>query len=158
MNIVLSENKRSAARQSGFTLVEVACGAVIMSVMFASLYLGLSQGFAVVQMGRENLRATQILQEQTEILRLYTWDQINDGKTIPTNTIWNYDPLRTDQGTAYTGVVSIANADMPDTTYSADHRSLTFTLSWATGNVPRQRQVSTVVSKYGLHNYLYGAN
>src|ERR1051326_604229 len=63
-------------RERAFTLPEVMLSIAIMSILVVGLYVGLSQGFAVVQVTRENLRGPQILQEETEVIRLYSWDQV----------------------------------------------------------------------------------
>ena len=96
--MILKQNKggligRPAAACSGFTLIEGIMGVGIMGVLFVSLYTGMTTGFGVVRMARENLRATQVLQEKFETIRLYTWEQINTPGTfrrlrqIPTKAI-----------------------------------------------------------------------
>jgi hypothetical protein len=132
-------------------------GTGIMSIMFLSLYLGFAQGFGVVRGSRENLRATQILQQQAEVIRLYTWDQLNPAAGwIPQTTLWTFYPLGGggSQGVTYSGTVTVSDAPMT-ASYAGDHKLVTFTLSWKSGSVQRQRQISTLVSKYGLHNYIY---
>jgi len=74
MKIFIPASLNSNSRRSAFTLAELMVGISIMSIMFLTLYLGFTQGFSVVQGSRENLRATQILQQQAEVIRLYTWD------------------------------------------------------------------------------------
>ena len=49
----------------------------LIGVISVTLYIAIAQGFAATQVARENLRATQILQEKMETIRLYGWDQIN---------------------------------------------------------------------------------
>ena len=157
MNIVTPENLNSNSRQSAYTLAEVMVGVAIMSVMFLTLYLGFTQGFGVVQSSRENLRATQILQQQAEIIRLYTWEQVDPASGwIPPTTTWTFYPLGGigNRGITYTGTVSVANAPMTES-YAADNKLVTFALTWNSGNVQRQRKIATLVSKYGLHNYIY---
>jgi len=129
MKIVASENVNSNWRQSAYTLAEVMVGIAIMSVMFLTLYLGFTQGFGVVQGSRENLPAT---------------------------TIWTFYPLGGigNQGITYTGTVNVAAAPMTES-YAADNKLVTFALTWKSGNIQRQRRISTLVSKYGLHNYIY---
>jgi type II secretory pathway pseudopilin PulG len=155
MKITIPANREGASRQSAYTLPEVMMGVLIMSIMFVTLYMGFTQGFGVVQGSRENLRAIQILQDQTEVIRLYTWEQINGGY-IPAQTNWTFYPAGASgqKGITYTGTVSIAAAPMTES-YAADNKLLTFTLTWNTGNIQHQRQVATLVSKYGLHNYIY---
>ena len=157
MRISTHPDRNSCSNQTAYTLAEVMVGISIMSVMFLTLYLGFTQGFGVVQGSRENLRATQILQQQAEIIRLYTWDQVNPASGwIPPTTTWTFFPLggNGNQGITYTGTVNIAAAPMTES-YAADNKLVTFALTWKSGNVQRQRRISTLVSKYGLHNYIY---
>jgi prepilin-type N-terminal cleavage/methylation domain-containing protein len=158
MKMNLPANREGASRQSAYTLPEVMVGIAIIAVMFVTLYLGFTQGFGVVQASRENLRATQILQQYSELIRLYTWDQLTNGTTIPNpyTTNWTFYP-RGDpgsKGVTYTGVLSISSADMVED-YAGDTRKVTFNLTWTSGNIPHQRQITTMVSRYGLHNYIY---
>src|SRR5947207_7982848 len=72
-------NRESAALRRAFTLIEVMMAVLVVGVAFVSLYLGFTQGFGTIQVARENLRATQILQEKMETIRLLTWQQITDA-------------------------------------------------------------------------------
>ena len=157
MSIVIPADLNSNSRHSAYTRAEVMVGIAIMSVMFLTLYLGFTQGFGVVQSSRENMRATQILQQQAEIIRLYTWEQVDPAAGwIPPTTSWTFYPLggSGNRGITYTGTVSVANAPMTES-YAADNKLVTFDLTWKSGNVQRQRRIFTLVSKYGLHNYIY---
>ena len=157
MKIFIPASLNSNARRPAYTLAEVMVAIAIMSVMFLTLYLGFTQGFGVVQSSRENLRATQILQQQTEVIRLYTWEQIDPASGwIPPTTTWTFYPLggAGNQGITYTGRVSVTNAPMTES-YAADNKLVTFALTWKSGDIERQRRISTLVSKYGLHNYIY---
>src|SRR5882724_1908727 len=110
MKIFIPACLNSNARRSAFTLAEVMVGISIMSIMFLTLYLGFTQGFGVVQGSRENLRATQILQQQSELIRLYTWEQIDPASGwIPPTTAWSFYPRGGigNQGITYTGTVSV---------------------------------------------------
>src|SRR5438874_3634576 len=103
--------KRAAIRHQAFTLVEVMLAVVIVGIEFVSLYVAISQGFAVVQSARENLRATQIMQEQVEIVRVLDWD-----KVITTPSPWtfnaNFYPAggTNGQGLTYLGSIAVTNA------------------------------------------------
>ena len=156
MKMTISANREGTSRQRAYTLPEVMMGVLIMSIVFVTLYAGFTQGFGVVQASRENLRATQILQQYSELVRLYTWDQLTNGTTIPhpyTKT-WTFYPLggTGHQGVTYTANMSIDSSAMAED-YAADTKKVTFTLSWTSGNIPHQRQMTTLVSKYGLHKY-----
>jgi hypothetical protein len=157
MRIFIPENPYSSPKRSAFALAEVIVGIAIMAIMFLTLYLGFTQGFGVVQGSRENLRAIQILQQQAEVIRLYTWEQVDPASGwIPATTTWTFYPLGGTgaNGITYTGTVNIAAAPMTES-YAADNKLVTFALTWKSGNVQRQRRISTLVSKYGLHNYIY---
>ena len=138
-----------------YTLVEVMIGVAIISIGFASLYLGFSQGFAVIQVARENLRATQILQEKMETIRLFTWAQLTNSPAS-TNFTTSFYPLAPagSQGTTYTGTRIITNAPVSES-YAADLRMVIVQLKWMSGTVSRQREMRTFVSQYGLHNYIF---
>jgi hypothetical protein len=152
--------KRSCRPQDGaFTLVEVMIGAVLFAGFCLTGYLALVQGFQILQAAREDLRATQILQDKTEILRLYTWDQLTNNGFVALTFSDCFNPAgagTTNTGTPYYGTVAIAAAQGVTENYSNDLRTVTFQLSWTNNNIPHQRQLTTMVSRYGLHNYIYG--
>src|SRR6266496_5429322 len=112
MKSMIPANRESASRQAAYTLPEVMVGVSIIAVMFVTLYLGFTQGFGVVQTSRENLRATQILQQYSELIRLYTWDQLTNSSYIPATKTWTFYPLGGTgaQGVTYTGTVAKASS------------------------------------------------
>lgn len=141
---------------AGFSLVEVMVAVSVSGVVFLSLYAGMSSGFAVAQLARENLRAGQILQEKMETIRLYTWQQINTAGFIPTNFTdsFNCGATQSTSGLTYTGTVTIAAAPMTEA-YSNDLRLVTVEVRWASAKISRRREMTTLVSQYGLQNYIY---
>ena len=141
----------------GFTLVEVMVASGLIGIMFLAFMASFSVSFQGVQLDRENSRATQILLEKTELLRLYDWDQItgNDPNIyIPTNFTASFYPDTNNGGFTYSGTVSIGNAPVSET-YSNDMKVITINLTWMSGRAQRTRLMSTFVSKYGLQNYIY---
>jgi Tfp pilus assembly protein PilV len=150
MNINFKPESRAGGR--AFSLIEVMFGAMIISVVFISLYVGIGQGFGVIQVARENLRATQIMQEQVEILRILNWDKITTNASPWNFTASFYPANLTNQGVTYTGRIDLTNAPV-SATYAADVRLAIVSLSWTSGTAPRQRELRTLVSRYGLHNY-----
>ncbi len=68
MKISRHGNDRGA--EAAYTLAEVIMGAMMVTITFVSLYAGMSTGFAVTKAARENLRATQIMLERMEGIRL----------------------------------------------------------------------------------------
>ena len=156
MKMTIPADGEGASRQTAYTLPEVMMGIMIMSIMFVTLYTGFTQGFGVVQASRENLRATQILQQYSEIIRLYTWEQLTNVNFLPHPFItnWTFYPLggTGNQGVTYTGSLSVDNSDLLEA-YAPSTKKVTFTLTWTSGNIPHSRQMTTYVSEYGLHKY-----
>jgi len=159
MNIRTSSEQRTDTRRHAFTLMEVLVVVAIIGVEFVSLYLGMTQGFGIVQVARENLRATQILQEKMETIRLYTWDQINTAGFIPPTFTAAFYPAgsQTNQGATYQGTVTISDVPPPLSTasYAKDMKMVVVQVNWQSGNIQRNRDMRTLVSHYGLHNYIY---
>src|SRR3954468_16463899 len=58
------------ASVSAFTLIETVVATMLAGIMLPTLYAGLASGFSIVQAARENLRATQILVQRMEAVRL----------------------------------------------------------------------------------------
>src|SRR5438094_10536120 len=102
----------SYAGQRAQTLVEVMVSISMLGFMVVSLYAGFSSGFAVLRVARENLRATQVLEERMEVIRLIKWDNVvAPGFILATFTAPFYanDATNAAVGTfAYTGTVSVA--------------------------------------------------
>src|SRR5438477_9872827 len=145
---------KAASVRSAFTLVELMVALPMAAILFIGLYLGFSQGFAVIQLARENLRATQILQEKTELIRLFHWDALSAAPNPYAFTNWYYPTAKGDkQGIAYIGTRIISDPPVSEN-YSNEMKLVTFQLTWTSGKVKRQREMSTLVSQYGLHNYV----
>src|SRR5947207_10220837 len=118
MNIRTSSQQKTDTRHHAFTLMEVLVVVAIIGFEFVTLYLGMTQGFGIIQVARENLRATQILQEKMETIRLYTWSQITSNGFIPSAFQATFYPAgtQTNQGVVYQGTVTITNAPINSTT------------------------------------------
>jgi prepilin-type N-terminal cleavage/methylation domain-containing protein len=149
--------QRSLLSKMAFSMVEMLVAMAVLGIMFVSLYSGFSAGFAIIELARENLRATQILQEKMETIRLYTWDQINTAGFIPTNFVEAFYAVGTNTnvtGITYTGRVTIAAAPI-STSYSNELKSVNIRVSWRSAGVNRNREMTTLVTRNGLQNYIY---
>jgi prepilin-type N-terminal cleavage/methylation domain-containing protein len=157
MKIEHKSRELTSRPQSAFTLVEVVVASALAAILFVSAIAGFSSAFGTLQLDRENSRATQILLEKTEMLRLYNWDQItgNDTNTfVPTTFSAPFYPDATDGGFNYAGTAIITNAPI-SATYKDDLRMVTISLTWTSGLAVRSRAMTTYVSHYGLQNYIY---
>lgn len=141
--------------RSAFTLVEVLVGTVLLAVMFTVFYVGITAGFGLIQLARENLRATQILQEKTETLRLLTWEDLQGMQRSLTEPFYAFGSDQ-ESGLTYELRVDIPDASpIQDATYGADIKLVTVEARWMSGGVERRRSMSTYLSRYGLHRYRY---
>jgi hypothetical protein len=159
MKITLGQTKLRF-RQIAYTLAEVMVACALLSVLFVALYGGMSSGFALTQVSRENLRATQILLERMEGVRLYNWNQLVYSNWIPaTFTNWYYPMTNANEspGIAYVGRMRILpNPTLtPATTYSSKMCAVFAEVNWVSAGVPRRRTMTTYVARNGIQNYIY---
>jgi type II secretory pathway pseudopilin PulG len=156
MKMRVQISKRARRLLAAFSLVEATVGMGVMGTVVVSLFSGFTTGFFTMQMARENLRATQILTEKTETLRLYSWDQINTAGFIPTNFTAPYDPNAApgSQGLTYTGTMTIESSGL-STSYASDMKKVIVRLNWKTGGIARQREFTTFIARNGLQTYIY---
>ena len=146
---------------SAFTLVEIMVAVFVLAIMGLAYYAALASGFALVQATREDLRATQIMTQKIEGVRLCTWSQLTNF-----NFQELYDPLSSStnsKGTIYYGSVAMAAAASitNNPAYYGNMRQVTVSLNWTNYNgkkpLPHSRQMQTQVARYGLQNYVWGA-
>lgn len=164
---------------AAFTLIEVLVGIALLGVVVTALYSGMTYGLARTQMTREEMRATQVMLEKMEQLRLYRWEQVNynydpDDPEDPTDPFDPEDPHDVaDEPTAfiipitftepftpgltnageltYFGTFTITNAPMGDA-YSNALRLITVSVTWTNGTKVKTRSMQTLFAKYGLQN------
>ena len=136
-------------------------GIAVLGIMFASFFGGLSQSLSIVQASREHLRATQIMTEKMDTIRLYTWQQITTPGYIPQtfqvpfNPTANLTNLSTGAaGITFNGAVRIQQSSLTES-YKDAIREIKITLTWQSGKVTRQAEMSTFVSQYGMQSYIY---
>lgn len=155
MKFGANTNRCDKKPSAAFTMTEVVVGVAIFSIAFIAGYFGIVQGYNLMEDTRENERATQILQDKTEVLRLYTWDELTNIAFTPLTFTNFYNPAGQADGPTYYGTVTISNAPFAES-YATDIEVLTFRLNWSNNNLNHQRRLTTLVSRYGMHNYVYG--
>lgn len=134
------------------------------------LYGGISYGFATLQLARENLRANQIMVEKLETIRLYTWEQISSNGFIPASFQEKFFPAdvhangdgdgdgggdgqAVQDSLVYQGTISITDANFQEG-YSTNLKIVRVSVVWTNANVAREREIETLVSKYGVQNQI----
>lgn len=153
--------KRSG--RNAYTLVEVVIAMLFIALITVSLYGALSGGFAVIQVARENLRATQIMLEWTEDVRLYNWSQLTNAAYLPPAFVQRYDPLGASTnagGVIYSGTLNLSVPGNVPAAYRNNMRALTVTVYWTnstrSAKIVRMREMQTYIARYGMQNYVFG--
>ncbi len=138
------------------TLVDLVMAVAILGIMAGGIFGSFRYGFFTLQLVRENQRATQVLLEVTESIRLYSWEQVNSNGFIPSSFTNVYDPQATDgnQGATYIGQVLISPSTL-SSSYAGGLRELTVTLNWTTRDIPHTRSLKTFIARDGIQNYVY---
>ena len=154
----IAPNPCAANRQAaGFTIAEVVIAIMVVAIGAAGLMSCFGYGFRAIGQIRENQRATQIMVEKAETLRLYSWDQVNTSGFIPSTFIATYDgdsAASNYSGTIYYGTVAIRNFPY-NTSYKGKMRMLDLTLRWNSQNITRTRSLTTYIAEDGIQNYVY---
>ena len=156
-NLKLSNDRA----QGAFTLIEVLMATLLTTISLVSLLGSISFGLLQTQISRENLRATQIMLEKMEGLRLYTFDQLTSSNMFPTTFTASYYPLAgTNQAAGIVYYGQFASTD-PGTSadYNPNMRLVTVSVSWTNSNrgclIPHTREMRTMVGRYGIQNYSF---
>jgi type II secretory pathway pseudopilin PulG len=154
-----SRAKKHSLGIRAFTLVDIVVAMGLVGITLVGMLGGLGMVTSSVQWGREQARATQLMEEKLDTLRLYSWDQLNTPGFINTNFVATYSTLSNGTsngagGLTYTGNLII---DAPPLTesYSNVLKQVTVALQWTSGGRLHQTQMSTFVAQYGMQGYIY---
>jgi len=139
-----------------YTVVEALIAVMIVVILFGTIYAGISQSDLITRATQENLRATQIMQDKTETIRLYTWYQITNFFPNTATFTNSFNPLNpTNGGVTFMGTLSVTAAPLADNpSYAADLRLVTITVSWTSAGLNYSNKIKTLVSHYGLQGYI----
>ena len=141
------------------------CTVAVVGIGFVSLFVAFAYGFTVIRATREDLRATQILTQKIEGIRLCTWAQLS---SCPTNFTDTYATLGSTNASSlvYRGTITRGrNTDLPNGSlgYRDQVQLITVTVTWTTPGVcahdpavTHTRTMQTQSAMYGLQNYLFG--
>src|SRR5260370_16197917 len=90
------------ALSAGFTLVETVMALAVGAIMLGALYNAFAFGYRTIGVTREDLRATEIMLQRLERVRLCSFSQLTDTSINPPTTTEYADP--TDQPSGGGGV------------------------------------------------------
>jgi prepilin-type N-terminal cleavage/methylation domain-containing protein len=151
--------RASAASAGGFTLVETMVAVMLGAIMLSSLYACFASGWAVERVTSEDLRATQILVQRLERVRLCSFQQVTDPNYNPRTSSESYNPSGEARGAG--GVVYTITFDpsvpapgtLPES-YRTNMLLVTATATWPSGGVQRSRSMQTWVARSGIQGYV----
>jgi len=165
-----------ARRERAYTLIEVMCAAAMAAILFVALFSGISQGFNMVQMERENMRATQIAMNRVEGLRLESWSLgqlITNGAQsttfVPATFTDTFYPVGlggfNSNAVIYAGTVTITPGpftNIPVPSYNNSMALVTVSLTWTDAvsnarNIIHTRTFKTYAAQYGMQNYVFSS-
>jgi hypothetical protein len=160
-------------RVRAFSFVEVLIASGMGLFIFAALFYGIANGLTLLDVTRQNLRATQIVLSRMEGLRLCAWgngtnqpSQVFNTTIIPTTFTDYFYPVGlngvTNLGVAFYGTMVVqSNITLkPSASYSSNMAMVTISLRWTNsgyGNhqLAHSQSMSTYVSQSGIQNYIY---
>ena len=165
--MILTRRYTGRSISGGYTLAEVMISVFLLATMMISLYAGFYSGFAIAKLSRENLRATQIMVQKLEAVRIYNWKQVTNSAMLATTFVDYYNPAGASNGTYgayYQGFVSVTppSTNTIPNAYNDKMRAVTVTVYWTnyltqpnTNKIVRSRTMQTLVARYGMQDYIY---
>ena len=158
---VLGQFRPALKHSSGFTLVEVIVAVFIAAIFLPSFYACVGTGFAIAKETREDLRATQILVQRMEAIRLSPYSVLKNPSSYPTNVTEYFSPSGQAAGSGGGAAYKVSyNWTPAPTTLPPSYRTnmllITATATWTSGNIQRSRTNQTYVARYGIQRYVSG--
>src|SRR5436190_19057105 len=127
-----------------FTIIEGLFAAVLVGVIFLALYGAITWGFLSLRSAREDLKATQIMVEKMEVVRLCSWDQIRSNM-LPTEFSVPYSGSlaeKTAGAPIYSGKIHMRNPGL-GVNYESRMRMITISVNWTNNGLAQHREIST---------------
>ena len=142
-----------------FTLLEAIIALTVGGIVILALYAGFIYGFSTMQVTREDLRATEIILQRLERIRLCAFDQITNSTINPTSSTEYYDPSDQSSGgggvaytIAYNASVPVSGT-LPDA-YRTNMLLVDVSASWYSGKSQHSRSMQTYVAQNGIQSYV----
>jgi Tfp pilus assembly protein PilV len=142
--------------RQGTSLVDVITAVAIIAILCMGMVGSLTYGFYTMDTTRANQRATQIMLETVETIRLYNWSQVNSNGFIPHTFTGSYDPQAPagKQGIIYYGTIATSTPTI-GASINSNLMQMTVTLTWTNRDIPHTRTASTLIAKDGIQNYVF---
>jgi Tfp pilus assembly protein PilV len=147
--------------QRGFTILEVAMGAMVMLLAVSTSITVLQRGYQSLDDARNTTLATQVLQSLMEDLRLNNWTQVTALQAAANNgTAGNVtiDSSFTGYSTTAANMLSdfVCTRTITDVSGQANMKMLTLGVTWVGYNgSSHSLSFSSYYGKNGLYDYFY---
>ena len=146
----------------GFTLVEAMVATFAAAMMILALYACFAGGFAMIKVTREDLRATQIVLQQMEAIRVAPYAYIKNATMFPTNTTVYFDEAGKSSGKGGVPYTVTFKAEAlpspkPQVQFYTNMVQVTVGVSWKSGNTQCSRSMQTYVAQRGIQGYVGSA-
>jgi type II secretory pathway pseudopilin PulG len=150
---------RRGREELAYTLVEVCLGVALLGFMTVSIFSGMSMSTAQTRIAREDLRATQIMMERMEGIRLFDWNQLTNSTLCPATFTSSFYPPGSDSmlaGIPYYGTMVVTNVSLsPAPSYSTQLLAITVAVCWTNFGISHHRQMTTYQAQFGMQNYIF---
>ncbi len=145
----------------GFTILEVAMGAMVMLLAVSTSIMVLQRGYQSLDDARNTTLATQVLQSLMEDLRLNNWTQVTALQAASNNgTSGNVaiDSSFTGYSTTAANMLSdfVCTRTIADVSGQTNMKLLTLAVTWVGYNgSSHSLSFSSYYGKNGLYDYFY---
>ncbi len=128
--------------------------------MLLALYGCFAAGFSFVKVTREDLRATQIMLQRMEAIRLSSYSQLTDPAKYPASSTVYYSESGKNSGKGGVAYTVTYDAAPGPATLPPSYRSNVLVISvgvlWQSGKAQRSRLMQTYVARNGIQPYVSG--
>jgi len=133
--------------KAGYTLMQVMIATFLVVIVFAGGLGALAQANRLIEISRDETRASQVLQSEVEDLRTYNWDALI---ALPAEAKYSPQSSFTD---AYAARYTVKRMI---TTRSSTQKLVTIQVGWLDNSGSGHlREYITVVSKDGLYDFYH---
>lgn len=148
--------------------MEALIAMMVLGMTVTAVYSALMTGLRTVRLTREQQRASQILLDTVEMIRLYSWEQLTDTPGfVPasfvvkdsgpvsestTPTTGKGAVIRT--GVTYYGQITLSDPKL-GMNYDSRLMQVKVDLVWRSEGMERRRELTTLVAFGGLYSFIY---
>jgi type II secretory pathway pseudopilin PulG len=138
---------------SGFLLIEVLVAIFILAIAGLGIQRLLLMSFQLSSATQEECRAMEILQEQMDLMRMYSWEQLNDPRFVPNNFKTALFP---ESGRPEArGKIWVKKPNLQES-YRNEILEVEVELSWDSKGIIKVRTARTWITRNGLNSYIQG--